>query len=200
VIIAGVEQGGGLVDRLVRDAVEPSPQRMKQLAAVYAIETAIAADQHGPGSALPACQRRQQARCLSGWISEQPGQQKQTRIHLRASAVWDGDQLAELAPREPLCVNPMAGAQTIAFVPRKENLGSANASGLEWGVQPGFLTNQISARCEAGVLRVSRPRSASLRTGKTWAWRMRAPAYNLFYADIEADAKARVAALLKGAP
>ncbi len=40
-IIAGVEQGGPLADRLVRDAVTYDPSRLKRLVAVYAIETAV---------------------------------------------------------------------------------------------------------------------------------------------------------------
>jgi hypothetical protein len=200
VIIAGVEQGGALADRLVRDAIQPFPDRMKSFVAFYAIETGLAADQHAAGSPTPACQRRNQAGCVVAWISEEPGQQKLTRSRLRRASIWIGDQIEELAPRQPVCVNPLVGAATRAFVPRKANLGAANASRLEWGVQPGFLSDQVSAQCIDGVLHVSRPKSASLRSGHNWAERMRVSAYNLFYADLEADAKARVEALMAGKP
>jgi hypothetical protein len=197
-IIAGVEQGGALAERLARDDIQPYPDRMKRLAAVYAIETGVAADQHGPGSPLPACTRRDEAGCIAAWISEEPGQQKQARNRLRRSSIWVGDQLDELLPRQPICVNPLVGAATGVRVPRKANLGAANASRLEWGVQPGFLSDQVGAHCADGILHVGRPKSASLRGGRNWAERMRVSAYNLFYADLQADAKARVAVLTAG--
>jgi hypothetical protein len=193
-IIAGVEQGGPLADRLVRDAVVYDPGRLKRLVAVYAIEAGLAPERYGPGSPVPACAQRDQAGCVVAWISEEPGGQKQTRNRLRRSGVWVGDQLDELLPRQPLCVNPLIGAASNVVVPRKFNLGAASASGLEWGVQPGFLADQVGAQCVNGILKVTRPKSPSLRTGRNWAERMRVAPYNLFYADLEADAKARVAA------
>jgi hypothetical protein len=193
-IIAGVEQGGTLADRLVRDAVVYNPARLQKLAAVYAVETGLAPERYGPGSPVPACSRRDQAGCVVAWISEEPGEQKQTRSRLRRSGVWVGDQLDELLPRQPLCVNPLIGAANAMAVPRKFNLGAVSASGLEWGVQPGFLADQVAAQCVDGILKVSRPKSPSLRVGRNWAERMRVAPYNLFYADLETDAKARIEA------
>jgi hypothetical protein len=76
------------------------------------------------------------------------------------------------------------------------NLGAANATGLEWGVRPAFMARQVGARCVGGVLRVSRPRSAAFKKTGSWADRKKAPGFNLFYADIEADAKRRLATWL----
>jgi hypothetical protein len=56
------------------------------------------------------------------------------------------------------------------------------------------MTRQVGAACVGGILSVTRPRSASLRPSGGWPERLRAAPYNLFYADIEADARARVAA------
>ena len=47
-----------------------------------------------------------------------------------------------------------------------------------------------------GVLRISHPKSASLQPTGSWADRRKAAGYNLFYADLEADAQARLASLL----
>jgi hypothetical protein len=91
-------------------------------------------------------------------------------------------------------VNPLLGGLGDEDAPPRLNLGAANASGLEWGARPGFLTRQVGARCVGGILRVTRPRSASLRPTGGWLERLRVPTYNLFYADIEADARARFAA------
>jgi hypothetical protein len=43
-------------------------------------------------------------------------------------------------------------------------------------------------------LRVTRPESPSLQRRGGWAERLRAPSHNLFYADLELDARARLAA------
>jgi hypothetical protein len=44
---------------------------------------------------------------------------------------------------------------------------------------------------------VSSPKSVSLKPSGSWAEQRMAPGFNLFYADLEADARARVAALTK---
>ena len=76
------------------------------------------------------------------------------------------------------------------------NLGAANATGLEWGARPGFLPHEVSAACEGGVLRVSRPPTASLQPPGWWVAPQLIAPFNVFYADIEADAQARVDAFL----
>jgi hypothetical protein len=102
--------------------------------------------------------------------------------------------LVPLAGRPILCVNPLLGAAVDGAAPARLNLGSANATGLEWGARPGFMVRQVGAECLGGVLRVTRPRSASLQPSGDWADRLKAPGYNLFWADIEADAERRAAA------
>ena len=56
------------------------------------------------------------------------------------------------------------------------------------------MVRQVSAQCQDGVLRVTRPRSALLRPSGDWIERIREPGYNLFWADLEADSEARWAA------
>ena len=60
------------------------------------------------------------------------------------------------------------------------------------------MARQVAARCEGGVLHVTRAKSASLQEGGAWADRRKAPGFNLFYADVETDAKQRLAAWLAG--
>jgi hypothetical protein len=99
-----------------------------------------------------------------------------------------------LEGRTPLCFNPIWGAVTDKPAPARLHLGAANATGLEWGARPAFLARKIRARCERGILRISRPKSSSLRPSGSWADRPKVPGYYLFYADLEADARARLAA------
>jgi len=120
---------------------------------------------------------------------------------LSRALVWGPqDQLQPLGRRRPVCVNPLLGAASEDAAPERLNLGAAAATGLEWGVRPGFMSRQVSAQCQDGVLHVSRPRSSLLRPAGDWIQRAREPGYNLFWADIEADSQARYAAWSKVHP
>lgn len=194
IVIVGVEQGAQLAERLMREVTADEALR-RRLATVYAIEGVILAQAHGPGSALPACTGRNQPRCLVAWASAPAGDEEAANRLLQRAYVAEGDVLRPLAGRAAVCVNPLTGAAATAAAAR-QNLGAASASGVEWGVRPAFLPQQVSAECRGGVLRVSRPSSPGMRLSAAWADSKKVPPYNVFYADLEADASARVAALL----
>jgi hypothetical protein len=115
---------------------------------------------------------------------------------LERALVWGADgELEPLGARTPVCVNPLLGAAVGAAAPERDNRGAANATALEWGLRPAFLPHQVSAQCRGGLLWVSRPKSLTLKTVGGWADRQKPPGYNLFYADLEADARARLRTL-----
>ena len=191
-VVVGVEQGGSLAARLLAEEVAPNPKLKARIAAAYLIQTVTPAN----SPPIPACIARDQPGCLAAWVSVFEGEPERAQAILDRSLVWDQEgQLVNLQGRVPLCFNPLLGAASNAPAPARLSLGAANATGLEWGARPAFLTRQVAARCEKGVLRVSRPKSSSLRPSGSWTDQRKAAAYNLFYADIEADAKARVGAL-----
>jgi hypothetical protein len=194
-ILVGVEQGGVLAARLLRDVVGPSAALKERLVAAYLIETVVPADEFGPAAPLGACARRDQSGCVLAWASARRLDFGRALRILNRSIVWnDRGRLVGLGGRPPLCVNPLLGVESDEDAPARLNLGAANATGLEWGVRPGFMVRQVGAQCEGGILRVTTPRSASLRPSGDWADRLKVPGYNLFYADLEADALRRVAA------
>jgi hypothetical protein len=194
-ILVGVEQGGELASRLLADEIAPDPTLRRRLVAAYLIETVTPADEFAVGAPVPACRKRDEAGCVVAWISARQGDFPRVINILTRSKVWDrAGRLVNLDRRPVLCVNPLMGAESTDLAPPKLNLGAANATGLEWGARPGFMVRQVGAQCVGGILRVPRPRSASLRPQGSWADRLRAPGYNLFWADLEADALARVAA------
>jgi hypothetical protein len=196
-VIAGVEQGASLADRLARDEIAARPGLIGRIAAVYLIDTVALAADFGPASPLPACQRRGQPRCVVGWTQSWAWDQADIRQTFQRSLVWDGKGgLEDVAGRAILCVNPLLGARSDAPAPARLNLGAANASDVDWGTRPAFLSRQVSARCQDGILRVSRPSSPSLKETGGFTERLKEPGYNLFYADTEADALGRVAALM----
>ena len=196
IIIAGVEQGGQLAAHLAADVVATNPILMQRLAAVYAIDAVLPASDHGPGSALPACGRRGEARCVVAWAGVRDDDDEAAERGLSRAFVWNAaGRLEPLGDRPAVCVNPLTGEAGGAAEARA-SLGAANASGLEWGARPAFIPRQVSARCEGGLLRFSMPASPSLRLSGAWADRRKVPPYNLFYADLEADAKTRVLTLM----
>lgn len=194
-VLVGVEQGGSIADRLLREEVERRPDLLRRLAGAYLIRTVVPADAYASGP-VRACARREEARCVVAYMPVPRGQWGKASRILRRAYVWGpGDRLEPLAGRPALCVNPLLGAASPALAPTRENLGAANATDLEWGARPAFLPRQVSAQCEGGVLWISKPKSSSLKAAGGWAERLKAPGYNLFYADLEADALARLKAL-----
>jgi len=195
-VLVGVEQGGEMAARLLRDEIAPNPQLRSRLVAAYLMDTVVPAAEYGPGSPVPACTSRREAGCVVAWASAVKGDYEREQDLLQRSLVWNGSgQLIELQG-EPLCVNPLRGAVTSEAVSQRENIGAANATGMEWGARPAFLQRQAGAQCVDGVLRVTRPKSQAFRPSGSWADRLKVLGANLFYADIEADAQARVAAFL----
>lgn len=197
-VLVGVEQGGLLAARLLAEEIDADPALRRRLAAVYLIETVVPADNHGAGAADPACASRAEAGCVVAWVTPRDGDGLDI---LKSALVWNArGGLVELEGRQALCVNPMLGGGGDAQATPRENRGAVNATGLEWGLRPALMQRQVSARCVDGLLQVTRPRSAAFRTPRGWADQLKVPPWNLFYADLEADAQARVAALSARAP
>lgn len=197
IILVGVEQGGALAALLLREEIARRPELLQRLAAAYLIQTVTPADEYGPGSPAPVCASPGQARCVVAYMPAPQSRPGVGRRILARALVWDqGGELEPLGDRTPVCVNPLLGAASGALAPEKDNRGAANATALEWGLPPPFLPHQVSAQCSGGLLLVSRPRSPSLKTIGGWADRQMSPGYNVFYADLEADAHARISALL----
>lgn len=190
-LIVGVEQGGTLGLRLLSEEVARDPVLQSRLVAAYLIDTVVPAD----APPIPPCVERRQAGCLASWARVYDGDFDAAQRLLDRALVWSPTgELVNLSPRPALCFNPILGAVTDQPAPARLHLGAANATGLEWGARPAFMARQVEARCEGGVLRVSKPRSSAFERTGSWADRRKAPGFNLFYADLESDAKHRLAA------
>lgn len=196
IVLVGVEQGGTLVSRVLAEGSARDPAVRARLAGAYLIETAVPSD----NPPLLPCSRRDQAGCLVAWISAGVTEPEKAQVLKDRSLVWGtGGQLENLHGTVPVCVNPLIGAVSPLEASARLNLGAANATGLEWGARPALQTRQVSATCQAGVLRVSQPRSTALRPSGSWMERRKLPGFNLFYGDLEADALARLGSLVPGA-
>ena len=189
--IVGVEQGGTLGLRLLSEELARDPKLESRLVAAYLVDTVVPAD----APPILPCVQRGEAGCLAAWAPVYEGDFDAAKRLLDRALVWNPQgELVNISPRPALCFNPILGAVTDQPAPARLHLGAANATGMEWGARPPFMGRQVAARCQAGVLRVTRPKSASLKQGGNWADRQKVPGFNLFYADVEADAKARLAA------
>lgn len=192
IVLAGVEQGGELVERLLRERVATDPALRDRLVAAYLVDVVAAAE--GLSPRIPACERRDQAGCIVGFSPVGEDNDGAARRRLRRALIWDErGQLVELRGREALCVNPVTGSTSTAPAAARLNRGAANATGLEWGTHPGLLAREIATQCRGGLLRHSEPERESFQHKGSWTDRRKARPYNLFYGDIENDAETRLA-------
>ena len=190
-VLAGVEQGGELIDRLVRERVVNDAALRSRIVAVYLIDVIVAADTLSP--AVPACATATSIGCIVGWSQVGDDNDGAAWRRLRRALVWDeAGRLVDLAGRPALCVNPVSGARSDAPVPARLHHGAANATGLEWGVRPAFIDRAVATQCRDGILRHTELTTESFREVGNWADRRKARPYNLFYSDIEADIERRL--------
>ena len=194
-VIAGVEQGGELAARLLRERIAPDANLRRRLAAAYLIDTAVPAAEHEAGDAVPACARADAVGCVVAFAQVEASDDKSGRERPKRVLVWnDRGGLEQLFDGDLLCVNPVLGAATTEAANAAHHLGGANATGLEWGARPAFLSRQTATQCVNGLLRYTRPASDAFKPEGSWADRQKVLPYNLFYADIEADVERRIAA------
>lgn len=190
-VLAGVEQGGELIDRLVRERVAGDDALRARVAAVYVMDVLVARETLA--TALPACATATSIGCVVGWSGVGEDNDGAARRRLRRALVWDDNgRLVDLNGRPALCVNPVSGAADGVAVPARRHHGAANATGLEWGVRPAFIDRVVATQCRDGILRHTELTTESFREVGNWADRRKARPYNLFYADLERDVERRL--------
>lgn len=190
IILAGVEQGAELLSRLVQQRIAPDATLRQRLVAIYLMDALVPED---IGGEVTPCKTRDQVACLVGWSQIGEGDDGAAKRRMRRALTWDDrGRLVELAGRKPLCVNPVSGQADEEAIPARRHLGAANATGMEWGLRPAFIGRQVSSQCRDGLLWHSTIGSESFRETGGWTARRKARPYNLFYADIEADALRRL--------
>jgi len=198
IVLAGVEQGADLLDRLIRERIAPDRTVRDRLVAAYLMDVIIAADSL-PAS-IPPCADRSQIHCVVAWSQVGDRDDAAARRRLRRATVWDDrGNLVDLAGRRSVCVNPVTGGTNETLAPARLHRGATNATGLEWGARPALLTREVETQCRDGLLRHSWPDLESFRETGNWADRRKARPYNLFYGDLEADVAERLATYARSA-
>ncbi len=192
-VLVGVEQGGLLTERLLRDVVAADPALKSQLVAAYLLETLVPETVYKEaGAQFPVCEDRRQTGCVLSYVSVDSGRPDKALQALQKSVYWlSGSELAPVGSQKALCVNPLTGGETVEAIDARHALGATNATGLEWGIEPAMIARKVSAHCLGGLLFVDKPKSASFSDDGTWEEQRKINSYNLFYGDLEADIQAR---------
>ncbi|OYW78828.1 MAG: hypothetical protein B7Z26_09145, partial [Asticcacaulis sp. 32-58-5] len=184
-VLVGIEQGGLIVDRLLKTRVLTNPQLYSELIAAYMIETIVPASEYQDG-ALNACNSRSQTGCVIAYMSVDDGRPDQALQAERKALIWnENNNLMPLGQEKALCVNPIMGNTSEEDIDARLSLGAANATGLEWDTPPALVPRKVSARCRGGMLYVTRPNSPTFEDDGAWISRMKINSYNLFYGDIK---------------
>lgn len=190
--LVGVEQGGELLDRLLRERIAPDRALRSRIAAVYLIDVVTPAEDSARG--LPLCTTEAIPNCVIAYAPFAETDEAGVARRLRRALTWDSrGHLIGLGGRPAACVNPVTGSVEQPIAPARRMVGATNATGLEWGARPALMARTVDTACRAGVLRYKRPSQESLREAGSWADQRKVRPYNLFYGDLEADVVRRIA-------
>lgn len=193
IVLAGVEQGGDLLERLTRERIARDPALRDRLIAAYLMDVIVPEGRLATN--IPACSRRDQTACVVVFSPVGDHNDGAANRRLRRALSWDDrGQLVELEGRTPICVNPVTGSSDEAPAAARASRGATNATGLEWGARPALRTREIATECRDGLLRHTEPDLEAYRETGSWADRRKSRPYNLFYGDLEADVQTRAAA------
>jgi hypothetical protein len=134
IVIAGVEQGGELADRLLRERIAPDPALRRRLVAAYLIQTTVPGDRPG----VPPCDRPEQTGCLVAYVAV-PEDENGRLDRLRKRALtWDarGRLVDPRRPPGPLR-QPDHRLDRRRRSPRGSSAAPTNASRTGMGRAPG---------------------------------------------------------------
>jgi hypothetical protein len=190
-VIVGLEQGGVLASRLIRDVVANDPNLKSQLVAAYFLETLVPESQFGTASPTPVCLSRKQFGCVVSYVSINSGRPDVALQVLQKAVYWQGEIMQPMGSQKGVCVNPLSGIASNDEVDTRHSLGATNATGLEWGTEPALSVRKVSAHCLGGLLFVDKPRSPAFKDDGTWEDQRKVNSYNLFYGDLQADIQTR---------
>ncbi len=190
IILAGHSQGSLHLLRLLREKVAGTPLA-RRIVAVYAIGWPISRTADLPALGLPGCTAARQARCILGWQSfAEPAEPRLIDDYFARTA---GDAGRPRRDTAMLCVNPLTGSAGGA-APAAANRGALVP-------RPGFdgadlVAGLVPARCSArGLLLIGPPPGgygAYVLPGNNY----HVFDYALFWANVRADAAARLATFL----
>ena len=188
-VLAGHSQGGEMLMRLLADRIDGTALQRRMVAA-YAIGIDFSEGYFGRRyKTLKPCDRPAQVNCVLSWNAVTTeadiamlGSFAGARFR-RAYGTDDG--------RRTLCINPLTFDARRPAAPARASRGAAPGDPGEGPVRA-LAKGKVAARCEQGFLVVEPDASLALRPLPGGS--MHYHEYALFYADIQANLKRRIAA------
>lgn len=187
IILAGHSQGSLHLLRLLHEKVAGKPVAGR-IAAAYIIGWPVSVTADIPALGPPACTKPQQAHCIVSWQSfAEPADPSAVMQAFEKDRGFNG------TPRKAskmLCVNPITGSAD-GVAKAAQNLGTLDARQSE--DNPVLIKGAVPARCDArGFLLIGDPPDLGPFTlpGNNY----HVYDYALFWANLRADAQARLAA------
>ena len=190
IILAGHSQGSLHLTRLLRERVAGKPVA-RRVAAAYVVGWPVSTTADLPLLGLPACERAGQAGCILSWQSfGEPADPKMITDVYDASVAPNGQRRAG-SPM--LCVNPLTGNAGDA-AGAEANLGTLfpNDELTEAEIQPGV----VPARCGVNGFLLTGEAKPKLPPNVLPGNNYHVFDYALFWANIRADAAARLKTFL----
>ena len=191
IVLAGHGQGAAHAQRLLADRFQGDLRQ--RLAVAYIIDHPFPLASLGT---LPACQFATDTGCVVAWSAAMPIERTRPQRLRERMLVWSDGGYVPTAGLPLLCTNPLTWTVSDALAPAALHKGGVGAVGFEPGLRPTVHSQQVTAQCENGILRVSKPGVASLRRPRKFGGKFRTLPSNLFYADLRENAEMRVEALI----
>ena len=186
IILAAHSQGSRHLVQLLRDRIAGTPVAQRIVAA-YVVGWPVSTTADLPALGLPACERPGQSRCILSWQSfAEPADPKAVTQVYDASTGFTG---AARAGSPMLCVNPLTGVRG-GGAPAAANLGTLipNPALTDGSVQPGL----VAARCDAAGFLLIGENPPALPAYVLPGNNYHVFDYALFWANVRADAEARL--------
>lgn len=188
IILAGHSQGALHLTRLLRDRVATDPALRGRIVAAYVVGWPVSRVVDLPRLGLPECRRPDQTGCVLSWLTfAEPADPSLVIDSYDKTTGFDG------RPRDHtpiICTNPLIGRPDIP-VPARFNLGTLYPSKDLATAE--ITAGRVPARCRGrGFLLIGGPPAVGpyVLPGNNY----HVYDYSLFWANVRADAKRRMAA------
>jgi hypothetical protein len=195
IILAGHSQGGLHLFNLLKDRIDGKPLQRKLVAAYLLGYNLSEGDFGHTYKTLSVCATPLQTGCVVAWNAELPSVDRDKLANAMEKRFVD--TFGDGPGKTVLCVNPLTFDTSKPSATAEQSLGAVTGSPGYGPLQP-LVPHAVAAHCEHGFLVVEPARDLDLKPLPGGS--MHYHEVGLFYADIRANAIARVGAYLKAHP
>lgn len=195
IVLVAHSQGSLHLQRLLAEFFPPGSTLAKQLVVAYAAGFPLPLDLFdGPLAGLHPCAEPADTGCVVVWSTF--GRDGDPDFYLNRAEIWNGTGALVAVRGRPLaCVNPVSFRTDGVATPAEANRGGSVYSIVSRRPEP-LTPRLVGAQCQDGILRISEPEPFVFRSLLFPGRDYHAYDYALFYADIRANAIARVQAFI----